>query len=167
MLKTMLYGFVTWSPRACHYDTLRRVRHRLLTRCIGWQRHDPTDHLISYLDPLIETGSDSIEATLRRRRVLFAGFVARMEDTRLPKCVMFGELVGGRGLCGGPGKRVGGVFPERSQTFGIDADQWTAAIQTRGNGAEQRNKGRNISWRNGSLQRKPNLDYGMQSYART
>ena len=26
--------------------------------------------------------------------------------------------------------------------------------RTRGNGAEQQNKGRNISWRNGSLQRK-------------
>ena len=48
---------------------------------------------------------------------MFAGFVARMEDTRLPKCVMFVELVGGRGLCGGPGKIVGGVFPERSQSF--------------------------------------------------
>ena len=23
VLETMLYGYVTWSPRACHYDTLR------------------------------------------------------------------------------------------------------------------------------------------------
>ena len=117
VLETMLYGCVTWSPRACHYDTLRRVRHRLLTRCIGWQKHNRADHPISCLDPLIETGIDSIEATLRRRRILFAGFVARMEEMRLPKCVIFGELVVGRGLCGGPGKRVGGVFPERSQSF--------------------------------------------------
>ena len=35
-LETMLYGFVTWNPRACHYDTLRRAHHRFLTRCIGW-----------------------------------------------------------------------------------------------------------------------------------
>ena len=53
-------------------------------------------------------GSESIEATLRRMQILLAGFVARMEDTRLPKWVMFGE---GRGLCGGPGKRVGKVIP--------------------------------------------------------
>ena len=38
---------------------------------------------------------ESTEATLRRRSILFVGFVARMEETRLPKCVMFGELVGG------------------------------------------------------------------------
>ena len=25
VLETMLYGCVTWSPRACHYDTLRRA----------------------------------------------------------------------------------------------------------------------------------------------
>ena len=32
--------------------------------------------------------------------------------------------------------------------------------RTRGNGAERQNKGRNISWQNGSLQKKPRLDYG-------
>ena len=79
-------------------------------------KNNRADHPISYLDTLIKTGSESIEATLRRRRILFAGFVARVEDTRLPKCVMFGELVGGRGF-GGPGKRVDGVFTGRSQSF--------------------------------------------------
>ena len=28
VLETMLYGCVTWSPRASHYDTLRRAYHR-------------------------------------------------------------------------------------------------------------------------------------------
>ena len=45
--------------------------------------------------------SESIEVTLRRRRILFAGFVGRMEDTRLPKCVMFGEMMEGPGFVGG------------------------------------------------------------------
>ena len=35
VLETMLYACVTWSPRACHYDTLHRAHHRFLTRCIG------------------------------------------------------------------------------------------------------------------------------------
>ena len=101
VLETTLYGCVTWSPRWCHYDTLRRAHHRFLTCCIGWRRHNRAHYPISYLDTLIKTGSESIEATLRRRRILFAGSVARMEDTRLPKCVMFGELVGGAGCVGG------------------------------------------------------------------
>ena len=33
VLETMLYGFVTWSPQACHYDTLRRAHQSFLTRC--------------------------------------------------------------------------------------------------------------------------------------
>ena len=60
----------------------------------------------------MKTRSESIEATIRRRRILFARFVARMEDTRLLKCVTFRELGrGGRGLRGEAGKIVDGVFP--------------------------------------------------------
>ena len=100
----MLFGCVTWSPRACHYDTLRRAHHRFLTHCIGSQKHNRADHPISYLDTLIKTGSESIEPTLRRRRILFAGFVVIMEDTRLLKSVMFGELLGDAGCVGGQEK---------------------------------------------------------------
>ena len=63
VLETMLCGCVTWSPRACHYNTLRRAHHRFLTRCIGWQKQNCADHPISYLDTLMKTGSESIEAT--------------------------------------------------------------------------------------------------------
>ena len=106
VLETMLHGCVTWSPRACHYDTLRREHHGFLTRCIGWRKHNRADHPISYLDTLIKTEGESIEATLRKRRILFAGFVASMKDTKLPKCVMFRELTGGAG-CGGARKKSG------------------------------------------------------------
>ena len=63
VLETMLYGCVTWSPRACPYDTLRRAHHRFLTCCIGWRNRNRADHPISYLDTLVKTGSESIEAT--------------------------------------------------------------------------------------------------------
>ena len=129
VLETMLYSCVTWSPRACHYNTLRRAHYRFLTRCIGWRKHNRTDHPIFYLDTLLKTGSESIEATLRRRRILFAGFVARMEDTRLPKCVMFGEMVGGAGCVRGQEKEWMGCFLDNLRAFGINADQWTTAAQ--------------------------------------
>ena len=61
VLETMLYGCVTCSPRACHYDTLRRAHRRFLTRCIGWRKHSRADHSISYLDMPVKTGSESIE----------------------------------------------------------------------------------------------------------
>ena len=62
-------------------------------------------------------------------RVLFAGFVARMGDTRLPKCVMFGEMVGGAGCVGGQENEewMVGCFLDDLRAFGINADQWTTA----------------------------------------
>ena len=82
----------------------------------------------------MKTGSNRGDCA--QMRILVAGFVARRDDTRMPKCVMFGELVGGRGVRGGSGKIV--------------------------DGARRGNKGRNVSWRNRSLQRKSGLDDGMQ-----
>ena len=56
ILEILLQGCVTWSPRACHYDTLHGAHHRFLTRCIGWQKNSRAHHPISYLDTLINTG---------------------------------------------------------------------------------------------------------------
>ena len=41
---------------------------------------------------------------VRKRRILFAGFVTRMGEERLPQRVKFGELVGGKGYSGGQEK---------------------------------------------------------------
>ena len=72
-------------------------------------------HLFIIVYLLIKTGSESIKATLRRRRILFAVLVARMEDTRRSKCVMFGDFVGGETVWG-PGK-IDRVFPVRFHRF--------------------------------------------------
>ena len=80
----------------------------------------------------MKTGSESIEATLRRRRILFAGIVARVEDTRLPKCVIFGTTVRGASCVGGQEKEWMGCFLDDLKAFGIIADQWTTAPQDEG-----------------------------------
>ena len=84
------------------------------------------------LDTLMKTASESIEATLRRRRILFAGFVARMENTRLPKCVIFGELVGGVGCVADQEKDWIGCFLNDLRAFGINADEWMIPAQDEG-----------------------------------
>ena len=55
-----------------------------------------------------------------------------MEDTRLPKCVMFGEMVGGAGCVRGQEKGWMGCFLDDLRAFGINADQWTTAAQDEG-----------------------------------
>ena len=66
-----------------------------------------------------------------------------MENTRLPKCVMFGELMEGRELRGGAGKRMDGVFPGHELT---PSSGRLLQSGTREDGARRRKKGRNVSW---------------------
>ena len=80
------------------------VHHSLLLRCLGWRKRKRDDHTLSYAASLAKTAYESIEATGRKRRVLFAGFVARMGEERLPRWVIFGELVGDKGCSGGQEK---------------------------------------------------------------
>ena len=70
---------------------------------------------------------------MRRRWILFAEFVARMENTRrLPKCVMFGDLVGGADCVGGQEKEWAGCSLDDLRAFGVNAIQWTTPAQDDG-----------------------------------
>ena len=69
---------------------------------------------------------------MHRRRIQFAGFVARMEDTRLPKCVMCGEVVEGAGCVRGQEKEWMGCFLDDLKAFSFNAKQWTTAAQSEG-----------------------------------
>ena len=72
--------------------------------------------------------------------------MARMEDKRLPKCVMFGLLVGGAGCVEGQEKQWMGHFLDDLRAFGINADQCRRLqLRTRGKGAGRWNKGWNVS----------------------
>ena len=55
-----------------------------------------------------------------------------MEDTRLSKCVIFGELVVDAGCVGGQEKEWMGCFLANLRAFGIKPDQWTNAAQDEG-----------------------------------
>lgn len=90
-----------------------RLRHamegphyRILLRCLTWPRRKREDHIIPYPNTLLETDSDSVETRVRRRRVLFVRFVARVDQECLPRKVVFGEVVGGKGFSG-PKRRNG------------------------------------------------------------
>ena len=118
----MLYGCVTWIPRACHYDTLRRFHHSFLTRCISWRENNRTEHP--------KTGSESIlkrdftqEADLIRRicREYGGHETAKWRNVR--------RADGEPGLRGGTGKVVDGVFLDDLRAFGINADPWTTVAQ--------------------------------------
>ena len=93
-IEALLYGCSTWTLRQEHYDKLRSVHHRVLHRIIGAQRKRPDYRMTSYNRSLEITRCESIETTLRTRRLLWAGTLLRMSNGRLPKRIMFGNLKG-------------------------------------------------------------------------
>ena len=99
---------------------------------------------------------------------MLAGFVARMEDTRLPKCVMFGDMVGGAGCVGGQEKEWMRCFLDDFRAFGTNADQWTTAAQDEGEWRKTAEQGAEHFMAEWIVAEKIKaVDYGMQWYART
>ena len=97
MLDALLYGCVTWTLGKEHFAELRTAHHRFLLRIIGFQRRHRRDHLTSYAKALKKAQCESIETTIRKRRLLFAGCVQRTHNERLTRRVMFGTMAGGYG----------------------------------------------------------------------
>ena len=132
VVETLLYGCMTWSPNKPDYDRLRRVHHSMLLRCLGWWKRKRDDHTLSYADALAKTASESLQAIVRKRRILFAGFAARMGEERLSQRVAFGELVGGKGYSGGQEKDWMVHLKEDMSAFGMKFEGWRKNAQQAG-----------------------------------
>ena len=148
VVETLLYGCITWSPKKPDYDRLRRVHRYMLLRCLGWRKRKRDDHTLSYADALAETASESTEAIVRKRRVLFPGFVARMEEERLPQGVMFGEFVGGKGYSGGQEKDWMDHLKEDMSVFEMNFEGWRKAAQKTGRWFRRVEEGAELFMRN-------------------
>ena len=142
-MEALPYGCMTWAPRNAHYRQLRTTQHKLLLRVIGYRRVHGTYRKMPYAKALKKTESQSVEATIRQRRLLFAGALARKGDKRLSKRLLFaGRVEGG----GNPGpdqpvqhwqKRLRDDFkafgalhgstPIDRRTFRVDRLVWTDA----------------------------------------
>ena len=129
VVEALLYGCVTWTPLKCHYAKLRTTHHRMLLRILGAWCKSPNKRILSYKDALHRTQCESIETTVRTRRLLWAGALLRMGDHRLPKRVMSGELenAGKRGP-GGKEKECTDCVADDLRLFGVTGDWKTAAL---------------------------------------
>ena len=101
VMETLLYGCVTWTLGQEHFAELRTAHHNLL-RIIGFQRRQRADHLMSYAKALKKAQCESVETTICKRRLLFAGGVQRMHNERVTRRVIFGTMAGGDNP--GPGR---------------------------------------------------------------
>ena len=129
VVETLLYGCVTRTSLKCHYAKLGITHHRMLLRILGAWWKSPNTRILSYKDALQRTQCESIEATVRTRRLLWAGALLRMGDHRLPKRVMSGEVenAGKRGP-GGKEKEWTDCVADDLRLFGVTGDWRTAAL---------------------------------------
>ena len=95
-----------------------------------------------------QTDSESVEVIVRKRRILFAGFVARMREERLPQWVMFGEFVGGKGYSGGQEKDWMDHLKEDMSVFGMKFEGWCKAAQKAGRWFRRVKEGAELFMRN-------------------
>ena len=95
VMETLLHGCVTWTLGQEHFADLRTAHDNLLIRIIGFQRRQRTDHLMSCAKAFKKAQYESVETTIRKRRLLFAGGVQQTTNERLTHRVIFGTLAGG------------------------------------------------------------------------
>ena len=124
VIEALLYGCETWTLGDAHYRMLRQTHHHYLLRCLGFKKSKRTDHLLSYHECLRRTKVESIETTVRRRRLQWAGKVVRMSDERLPKIMLFGELEHGKRRRGAPPLNWRRCLKDDLNKFKIDVDKW-------------------------------------------
>ena len=73
VVEALLYGCATWTPLKGHYAKLCTTHHRTLLRILGAWCKSPNKRILSYKDALQRTECESIETTVRTRRLLWAG----------------------------------------------------------------------------------------------
>ena len=69
-------------------------------------------------------GLPSIPTILMKAQLRWAGHVARMPDSRIPKKLLFGELQTGKRSLGAPKKRYKDTRKVSLKTFGINPNTW-------------------------------------------
>ena len=97
---------------------------------ISWQDRVPNTEVLS------RAGLPSMYTILRKRRLRWVGHVRRMFDGRIPKDILYGELMSGKRKIGRPHLRFKDVCKRDMKAIGMNIDAWEDI-------AADRNKWRN------------------------
>lgn len=136
VLSTLLYGSEAWTLYTHQERRLNAYHMRNLRRLLGitWQDR------ISNADVLAQAGMLSMFATLSQRRLRWLGHVCRMDDGRIPKDILYGELATGTRPTGRPALRYKDVCkrdlkscninPADLKTVISDRNNWSASVIT-------------------------------------
>ena len=100
-LSTLLYGSETWTHYRHQIMKLEMYHMSCLQRILSVTRQEKLTHN----EILSRTMSNSIELLAAQRQLSWVDHVICMEDNRLPKYVLYGDLLRGQRQQGGQRKR--------------------------------------------------------------
>jgi transcription termination factor 2 len=127
VLPSLLYGCETWTLYRRHIKKLEQVHNPSLRSImrILWQDH------ITNQEVLDRANSTSIEARILKAQLRWTGHVIRMEEHRMPRQLLYGELAAGRRNQGRPKKRFKDNLKANLQWTGLQPRQLEDAASDR------------------------------------
>ena len=127
VVSTLLYGSESWTTRAKQEHKLNAFHMRSLRRILGitWQDR------VTNADVLRRANVLSMYSLLKQRRLRWLGHVVRMEDGKIPKDLLYGELVEGTRPRGRPKLRYKDVCKRALKALEIEEDDWEAIASSR------------------------------------
>ena len=126
VLSTVLYGAESWTCTDKENSRLNEFNTKLLRVLTRKQRDEISNDRLYKL-----TKMEPLEDTIRKYRLRWAGHVRRMDDTRLPKKILFGNVAGGKKSAGKPKKNWVDCLEEDCARANIPYGSWTEKAKNR------------------------------------
>ena len=120
VISTLLYGSETWTTYAGQESRFNTFHLRSIRRILGISWPDK----VTNADVLFRAGLPSMYTLLRQHRLRWLGHVRRMDDGRIPKYILYGELALGRRTTSHPHLRYKYVCVRDMKAVDIDTMSW-------------------------------------------
>ena len=126
VISTLLYGSETWTLYARQERRLNTFHIRSIRRILGisWQDRVPNTEVLS------RAHLTSMHTLHRQRRLRWLGHVHRKDDKRIPKDVLYGELINVRRNTGHHYLRFKDVCKRDLRALEINVETWERLMQT-------------------------------------
>ena len=127
VLPSLLYGSECWTTYRRHLKCLEKYHQRCLRRILGvtWQDYRTNSSILD------EAHCTSIEAMVIRNQLRWTGHIIRLDESRLPQHILYGELVTGKRSQGGQRKRFKDNLKSSLKSCGINLSSWEALFCNR------------------------------------
>ena len=127
VLTTLLYGSQSWTLYKRNVQDLEKFHLRSLRRIL----RIPWSERVSNTEVLERAEMTGIECMLIRRQLKWVGHITRMDNRRLPKQVLFGQLLNAPRKPGGQKLRYKDTVRHNLQNVCIHQDNWEVLASDR------------------------------------